>query len=137
MTVGAEAPRPQLLWEYGSVVVQTEGEVVLDEIFARDSQIEGIPETELVLHPLEKLTWDSAVLWDRLAQKNSVPDLLNRQIAVSSLHSACVPAMQPYRVAMHGVCPGVLLTNGDARCRAAVQIRTAKQITYHTAATLQ
>ena len=38
---------PPYLWEHGSVVVDSEGEVVVDEVLARHSQVERVPVLKL------------------------------------------------------------------------------------------
>lgn len=76
VAVRAEAARPHVRREDSSVVVQAEGEVVLDEVLAGDAQVEGVPEVELVLHALHHISGDRAALWGGLPQKDGIPNFL-------------------------------------------------------------
>lgn len=76
VAIRAEAAGPHGWRENGSVVVKAEGEVVLDEVLAGDTQVEGVPELELVLHALHHISGDSASLWDGLPQEDGIPHFL-------------------------------------------------------------
>lgn len=76
MAVRAEAARPQLLWEDRGMVVQAEGQVILDEVLAGHPQVEGVPELEFVFHAMHHVQGDGAALRDRLAKEDRVPHLL-------------------------------------------------------------
>ena len=62
------------------VVVQAEGEMVLDEVLARDAQVERIPERELVFHALYSVCGDCTVSRDWRVQEDRVPHRLNQRV---------------------------------------------------------
>ena len=44
------------LWEQGTVVVQEEGQMVVDQVIARDTEVNRVPMQELGAHALKELT---------------------------------------------------------------------------------
>lgn len=78
MAVRAHGFGPVAFREDGSVVVQAEREVVLDQILARHPQVEGVPELELVLHRRQLLLRHRAVLGNRLVEEDRIPHILQQ-----------------------------------------------------------
>ena len=66
-------PTSYSLGEEGSVGVQREGEVVLDQILARHAQVKGIPELKLCLHLVEQGGRDVAGGGAGAVQEDIVP----------------------------------------------------------------
>mmetsp|Transcript_289 Transcript_289/g.712 ORF Transcript_289/g.712 Transcript_289/m.712 type:complete len:283 (-) Transcript_289:491-1339(-) len=74
VTVAPHALGPLLFWEDGRVVVEAEGEMVLDQVFSRDTEVEGVPIVELRLHLVKRFLGDVG-LWQVAINEDVVPHL--------------------------------------------------------------
>mmetsp|Transcript_29014 Transcript_29014/g.73666 ORF Transcript_29014/g.73666 Transcript_29014/m.73666 type:complete len:581 (+) Transcript_29014:153-1895(+) len=103
--VAEEALRPhvRLLLPDARVVVEGHGQVVLDQVLARDAQVHRIPEPELLAHGLQRLLGDLA-LRQLALQEHVVPDLRRE---VLGLDARC-GALRAVQVALQKVRDGVV-----------------------------
>ena len=60
---------------HGNVVVDEVGEMVGHEVFARDSQIQRVPELKLLLQAIQACLGDACLRERRLLEEDVVPDL--------------------------------------------------------------